>query len=54
MLALSMLLCTAVVDAIAQSTTAAPPQQTDLDRQKLEAEILNMKAREVAGGAQGG
>jgi hypothetical protein len=45
LLALSMVLCAAVVDATAQSTTAAPPQQSDLDRRRIEAEILNLKAQ---------
>jgi hypothetical protein len=50
MLALSMVLCVAVIDAMAQSTTAAPLQQSELERQKLERqklelEILNLKAQ---------
>jgi hypothetical protein len=44
-LALSIALSAAVVGAMAQSTTAAAPQQSDLDRQKLEAEILNLRAQ---------
>lgn len=45
MLALSMILCTPVVDVMAQSMAAARPQQPELERQKLEAEILNLKAQ---------
>ena len=41
LLALSMVQCTAVVDGMAQSAA----QQSELDRRKAEAEILNLKAQ---------